>query len=224
MKHLANIRDGSFYFVTDYTQVGEYFVSVLGSCITMVSKNVELKVNLLNKKSKIIKIFGENNLFSYELNNFLFKNKMLQFISGKKYTFVLEIFLDEFSIKPGEVLLDIDFIYDDILTKENIKLNGKYFYKFKDPHFEIANEEYIRSQTYDVIEKALKLKEEGNNNKGQNILEEMEKWLEKYYTGENKSYLEDIKKSKRMLTKKYIDNKDTAAITYLAYKNIFCLI
>ena len=220
MKHLANIRDGSFYFVTDYTQVGEYFVSVLGSCITMVSKNVELKVNLLNKKSKIIKIFGENNLFSYELNNFLFKNKMLQFFSGKKYTFVLEIFLDEFGIKPGEALLDIDFIYDDIITKENIKLNGKYFYKFKDPYFEIGNEEYIRSQTYDVIEKALKLKEEGKNNEGQNILEVMEKWLEKYYTGENKSYLEDIKKSKRMLSKTYLKNKDTAIITYLAYKNV----
>ena len=220
MKHLANIRDGSFYFVTDYTQVGEYFVSVLGSCITMVSKNVELKVNLLNKKSKIIKIFGENNLFSYELNNFLFKNKMLQFFSGKKYTFVLEIFLDEFGIKPGEALLDIDFIYDDIITKENIKLNGKYFYKFKDPYFEIANEEYIKSQTYDVIEKALKLKEDGNNIKGQNILEEMENWLKKYYTGENKSYLEDIQKSKRMLTNTHLNNRDTATITYLAYKNV----
>ena len=70
--------------------------------------------------------------------------------------------------------MDIDFIYDDIITKENIKLNRKYFYKFKDPNFEIANEQYIRSQSYDVIEKALKLKEGGKNNKGQNILEEME--------------------------------------------------
>ena len=220
MKRLANLRDGSFFLVDDYTKVGEYFVSVLGACITMVSKNCELNVKLLDKKSKIIKVFGENNLFSYELNNFLFKNKMLQFISGKKYTFVLEIFLEEFNVKPGDAFLDIEFIYDDILTKENIKLSGKYFYKFKDPNFEKANEEYIRSQTYDAIEKALKLKNEGKNDKGQNILKEMENWLEKYYTGENKSYLEDIKKSKRMLANTYLNNRDSATISHLAYKNI----
>ena len=220
MKRLANLRDGSFFFVDDFTKVGEYFVSVLGGCISMVSNNAELQVKLLDKKCKIMKIFGDNNLFSFNLNNFLFTNKMLQFISGKEYTFVLEIYVDEFNVKPGDNLLDIDFIYVDILTKKNIKLNYKYFYQFKDQNFEKANDEYIRSQTYDVIEKALKLKEEGKNDKGQNILKEMENWLEKYYSGEIKSYLEDIKKTKTMLENVRLKNKDTATITNLVYQNI----
>ena len=73
-----------------------------------------------------MKIFGEKNLYSYKLNNNLFSTKMLQFISGKEYTFVLEILIDEFNVKLGDALLDIEFIYDDILTKDNITLNGKY--------------------------------------------------------------------------------------------------
>ena len=39
MNKLANLRDGSFFFVEDYDKVGEYFVAVLGGCISMISKN-----------------------------------------------------------------------------------------------------------------------------------------------------------------------------------------
>ena len=75
MNRLANLRDGSFFLVDDYNKVGEYFISVLGGCISMISKNAELNVRLLNNKSKIIKIFGENNLYSYELKDFFLKIK-----------------------------------------------------------------------------------------------------------------------------------------------------
>ena len=89
MNKLANLRDGSFFVVEDYNKVGEYFVTVLGGCISMISKNAELNVKLMNDNCKIIKIFGGNNLYSYELKDFLFTTQMLQFIQGKEYTFVL---------------------------------------------------------------------------------------------------------------------------------------
>ena len=211
MNKLANLRDGSFFLVEDYNKVGEYFVSVLGGCISMISKNAQLDVKLINGNCKIVKIFGENNFYSYELNDFLFSTKMLQFISGKEYTFVLEIKVDESKIKPGDILLDINFNYDDILTKEKKVINAKYKWELKDLNFAKANEEYIRSQTYDVLERAIKLRESDKVKEGQKLLKEMREWLEKNYKGENKAFLEDIKKAEPMFENMMYDQR---GITY----------
>ena len=204
MNKLANLRDGSFFLVEDYNKVGEYLVSVLGGCISMISKNSQIEVDLLNQNCKIVKLFGESNLFSYELKQYHFKNKMLQFISGKEYTFVLEIQLDESNIKPGDELLDINFTYEDITTKETIKLNSKYIYQIKDLQFAKANEEYIRSQVYDVLERAVKLRENNQFEQGKKLLKEIEDWIIKNYKGDNKDYLNDIKKSKQMFENNYL--------------------
>ena len=211
MNKLANLRDGSFFLVEDYNKVGEYFVSVLGGCISMISKNAQLDVKLINGNCKIVKIFGENNFYSYELKDFLFSTKMLQFISGKEYTFVLEIKVDESKIKPGDILLDINFNYDDILTKEKKVINAKYKWELKDLNFGKANEEYIRSQTYDVLERAIKLRESDKVKEGQKLLKEMREWLEKNYKGHNKAFLEDIKKAEPMFESMMYDQR---GITY----------
>ena len=198
MNKLANLRDGSFFLVEDYNKVGEYFVSVLGGCISMISKNAEVEVKLLNEKCKIKKIFGANNFYSHELTDLLFKNKMLQFITGKEYTFVLEIFVDESAVKPEDILLEVNFIYDEILSKNQNKLNVKYKYELKDLKFAKANDEYVRSQTYDVLDRVLKLNEENKSEEAKKLLNEMKVWIEKNYKDEYKSYLEDIKKSEQI--------------------------
>ena len=198
MNKLANLRDGSFFLVEDYNKVGEYFVSVLGGCISMISKNAEVEVKLLNEKCKIKKIFGANNFYSHELTDLLFKNKMLQFITGKEYTFVLEIFVDESAVKPEDILLEVNFIYDEILSKNQNKLNAKYKYELKDLKFAKANDEYVRSQTYDVLDRVLKLNEENKSEEAKKLLNEMKVWIEKNYKDEYKSYLEDIKKSEQI--------------------------
>jgi len=198
MNKLANLRDGSFFLVEDYNKVGEYFVSVLGGCISMISKNAEVEVKLLNEKCKIKKIFGANNFYSHELTDLLFKNKMLQFITGKEYTFVLEIFVDESAVKPEDILLEVNFIYDEILSKNQNKLNAKYKYELKDLKFAKANDEYVRSQTYDVLDRVLKLNEDNKSEEAKKLLNEMKVWIEKNYKDEYKSYLEDIKKSEQI--------------------------
>ena len=208
MNRLANLRDGSFFLVEDYNKVGEYFVSVLGGCISMISKNAQLDVKLVNEKCKIEKIFGGSNLYSYESKDLFFTTKMLQFIAGKEYTYALEIQIDESSIKPEDELLDINFIYDDIKTNKKITINTKYNYSIKDLNFAKANEEYIRSQTYDVLEQALKLREENKLDEGKKILKDMREWLEKNYKGDNKNYLEDIKKAEPMFEKIRFEQRD----------------
>ena len=208
MNRLANLRDGTFFLVEDYNKVGEYFVSVLGGCISMISKNAQLDVKLVNEKCKIEKIFGGSNLYSYESKDLFFTTKMLQFITGKEYTYALEIQIDESSIKPEDELLDINFIYDDIKTNKKITINTKYNYSIKDLNFAKANEEYIRSQTYDVLEQALKLREENKLDEGKKILKDMREWLEKNYKGDNKNYLEDIKKAEPMFEKIRYEQRD----------------
>ena len=62
MNRLANLRDGSFYLVEDYNKVGQYFVSVLGGCISMISKNVQLELKILNEKCKNLPEYRKFNL------------------------------------------------------------------------------------------------------------------------------------------------------------------
>ena len=85
MNKLASLRDGSFFLVEDYNKVGEYFVAVLGGCISAISKNCELNIKLLNNDCKIAKIFGKNNLLSRKINDFeLFTFfKLIEFLVRK---------------------------------------------------------------------------------------------------------------------------------------------
>ena len=195
MNKLASIRDGSFFLVEDYNKVAEYFVSVLGGCISVISNKADLNVKLLNDKCAIVKTFGEDNLYSYELKPQYFKTSMLQFICGKEYTFVLEININEQNINLGDELLEVEFEYEDIVQKTKKNKMIKYKYELKDLQFIKANEEYIRSQVYYVLEEALKLKEKNEDEKAKKMLKDMEEWLKKNYHGENKGYLDDITKT-----------------------------
>jgi len=213
MNKLANIRDGSFFLVEDYNKVAEYFVTVLGGCVSVISKKVDLSVTLLNDKCKIIKIFGEDNLYSHELKPLYFKTSMLQFICGKEYTFVLELKIDDANINPGDELLEVEFIYEDIIEKKEIVKKIKYKLELQDMQIEKANEEYIRSQVYFVLEEALKLRENNNNEEAKKMLKNMEDWLKKNYKGKNNSYLEDIIKSQKLFVNEELFN--TRGISYV---------
>ena len=59
MNTLATIRDGSFYFVQEYKKIAEYFINVLGACVSMISEKAKLEIN---SKYKINKIYGLGSL------------------------------------------------------------------------------------------------------------------------------------------------------------------
>ena len=198
MNKLASLRDGSFFLVEDYNKVGEYFVAVLGGCISAISKNCELNIKLLNNDFKIAKIFGKNNFYSYELKDNSFSTKMLQFISGKEYTYVFEIKMDESKIKPGDNLFEVSFKYEDINDQITKTVMSNYKYEIKDLNFAKANEEYIRSYVYDVLEEAIKLRESYKYEEGKKILKDLKDWIKANYKGDNKDYLNDIEKSEKM--------------------------
>ena len=213
MNKLANIRDGSFFLVEDYKKVGEYFVTVLGGCVSVISKSANLSVNLLNKNCKIVKIFGEDNLYSHDLSPKTFKTTMLQFICGKEYTFVLEIKIDDKEVKVGDEILEVRFTYDD-LNNQKVEKTQKYNYQLTDLQIAKANEEYIRSQVYFVLEEALKLREQNKNEESKKMLQNMEKWIKDNYKGNNNTYLEDIKKTMGLFRDEYTFK--TQGISYVS--------
>jgi len=193
---LASLRDGSFYYVENYSNVTEYFACVLGGCISVISQRAELNIKLLNNKCKIVKIFGLENLFEQELKDDFFKTTILQMISGKEYTFVFEVNINENNIKIGDELLDINFMYKDINNNNNVVFkNIKYKYELKSIDYLKANEEYIRSHVYSVLDEIMKLKEKGEKNKAKELLNEIKIWIKKNYKGNNKDLLIDVEKS-----------------------------
>lgn len=205
MNRLANIRDGSFFYVENYQKVSEYFITVLGGIVSVISKNVKINVKLLNSFCEIKKIFGQDNLYSHELVPHIFKTELLQFICGKEYTFVLEIKIDEKNVKIDEDLLYVEVIYKDInLNDKLLKKTYMYKYELTDTKINKANEEYIRSQVYYIIDEALKLRENNKTKEAKDLLSNMEEWLKKNYKGDNKYYLEDIIKSKSLFEDDYI--------------------
>ena len=212
MNKLANIRDGSFFYVQDFKKVSSYFVTVLGGCVSVISQDVKINIKSLNEYCEIVKIFGEDNLYYHELEPHIFKTKILQLLCDKEYTFVLEIKINEKKIKIGDEILLVKVLYN------NMNLNGKlvkkeytYKYKLSEPKIEIANEEYIRSQVYYILDEALKLREKGKNKEAKDLLTNIEDWIKKNYKGNNKFYLEDILKSKSLFDDDYTFEKEGIA-------------
>ena len=114
MNKLANLRDGSFFYVQEFSKVAEYFVSVLGACVSVITKKLDLKLQVLNNDCKIIKAYGAQNLYSHEITDKYFQTTLLQFICGKEYTFVVDVFVDESKVKIGEEILKLEISYEDI--------------------------------------------------------------------------------------------------------------
>ena len=167
MNKLASIRDGSFFYVNNYRKITEYFVSVLGGCISVISKKVDLNLQILNNNCKIMKVFGGDNLYDYNNNDKFFKTSMLQFMCGKEYTFVLEILVDEKNVKFDDEILKVEIIYEDISqNNKKVKKEKKYNYNLKDLQYLKANEEYIRVHVYDILDEALKMKEKNQKFQG----------------------------------------------------------
>ena len=62
-------------------------------------------------------------------------------------------------------------------------------------NYKKANEEYIRSQVYDILAQVMKLRENGEKDKAKEMIDEIKEWINTKYEGDNKDYLIDIEKS-----------------------------
>ena len=195
MNKLANIRDGSFYYVSEYKKIQDYFINVLGGCMSVISNYVLINVN---SYFDLKKVYGEEELYNYNLNDRHFDTELLQFISGKDYTFVLEIDLP-YSIKKGDKMLDVEIKYIDMNGKEVVETKSlNYESKLEVVDLDKVNEEYARSMTYETMKNALKFREENNISKAKSLLTRMREWLYHNYKGKE-TYEYEIRKSLKLI-------------------------
>ena len=209
MSRLANIRDGSFYMIEQLDKVQDYFINALGGCMSVIFNEVKLKIKTLKNNVKIKKIFGIDKLYNYELKDDYFETTILQYISGKEYTFTIEIELPDI-IPINENIFEVELIDDDI------KINNQICkYKIVGGAFSVADEEYLRSKVFDTIDIALKLKEENKNNEMNKILNEMKNWINGNYEGVNKiKYIKKINETLGLFQDNYIfERKGRSIIT-----------
>ena len=193
MNTLATIGDGSFYFVEEYKKVVEYFVNVLGACVSMISEKVKMSIRT---KYKIIKMYGLEDLYKYLLEDKYFETELLQLISGKEYTYVFEMEIPEDS-NDEEDFIDLEFDYKDSKEGNNaIIKNG--IEKMDEALKDKANEEYLRVAVFENIRDAANLREENKKKEAEEKLSNMKDWLNLNYKGKE-NYMADINESLQII-------------------------
>jgi Mg-chelatase subunit ChlD len=180
MSRLANLRDGSFYMVDQLDRVQDYFVNSLGGCMSVIYNEAKLKIKVLKPGMKIKKVFGMDKLYESQLKDDYFETKILQFISGKEYTFTIEVELPDL-ISINDNILEVELIGDS----QSKKQVGKY--QIVGGAFSVADEEYLRSKLFDTLDQALKLKEQNKNVEMNKLLNEMKDWIKTNYEGDKKN-------------------------------------
>jgi hypothetical protein len=124
--------------------------------MSVISNYVKVNVNSI---FPLKKVFGEEELYSYHFNTNHFDTEILQFISGKEYTYVFEVDLPD-NMNDGDKIFDVEIVYVDNNGKE-IKENKDFYYqgKLEVLILEKANEEYVRSMTFETMKNAFNLRE-----------------------------------------------------------------
>ena len=185
MNTLATIRDGSFYFVQEYKKVAEYFINVLGACVSMISDKAKMSIKT---KYKINKIYGLEDLYKYLLQDYYFETELLQVIAGKEYTYVFEIEIPDDKINDND-LIDVEFDYNN--KEGNKMINKNIIENMDETNKEKANEEYLRVVVFENMNDAAQLREKNKKKEAEEKLNNMKNWLNANYTGKE-NYMEDI--------------------------------
>jgi len=215
MSRLASLRDGSFYMIEQLDKVQECFINSLGGCMSVLYNEAKLRIKTLKDNVKIKKIFGMDKLYNYELKDNYFETTILQYISGKEYSFTIEVELPTV-ISINDNIFEVEIIGDDIEKNTNICK-----YNIIEGGFSVADEEYLRSKLFDTIDQALKLKEQNKTTEMNRILNEMKNWIRSKYEGINKiKYLRKIDETMGLIKDNYVfESKGRSRITADIYEN-----
>ena len=193
MNTLATIRDGTFYFVKEYKKVAEYFVNVLGACVSMISEKAKISIKT---RYKIMKMYGLADLYTYSLKDTYFETELLQLIAGKEYTYVFEIEIPENKYDEDD-FIDVEFDYTDNIKGNNV-INKNKIEKMDEKNKEKANEEYLRVVVFESMSDAANLREANKKKEAEDKLSNMKNWLNLNYKGKE-NYMADINGSLELI-------------------------
>ncbi|KAL4450381.1 hypothetical protein ABPG74_009087 [Tetrahymena malaccensis] len=215
MQKIAQIKDGSFYYIENSDQVDEFFINALGGLFSVVAKDLTIKIEI-NRQNELFHKFFQNSYVSKIYGHMWnivkqdqeFIIKINQIFSGVSKDFIFEMTVPKSEIK---VLQDFERNIDTIkvqltaspLESEQTKIlkeNNLVLTLFTENE-QIAQDlemnsnvefNYIRVKAAQAIENAMKYADRNQYKEGQMILSDMLKNIEKSHPN-NKSKLQVLK-------------------------------
>jgi hypothetical protein len=146
-------RDGAFYSInnTEMGKIKDYVLNVIGAMRTTSYNFINMKIQ---SKYNITKIYGANHLSNYNfIDNKIVINEVFQFLTGKEYTYVLEIAIPD-NVEIGEKILTIDVVFTDLYGKKYEASDYLRFYKALGC-FNCYREEYCRVWAMELLEQSI---------------------------------------------------------------------
>lgn len=150
---LANYRDGSYYPVNDFNKAKNSILNIIGGLKTTKYNHVKINVTINNDKFNIRSIFGNkhiSNTPSIPMGK-QFDIEILQFITGKDYTYIFLVDSGDKTIKNGENILKITVEYNDFLTKDKLYDYKILYYSISVNYLDPRKDEMCRVRVFDAI-------------------------------------------------------------------------
>ena len=149
---LSNYRDGSYYPVNDFIKAKNSILNIIGGLKTTKYNHVKINVKINN-------IFNINTIFGYKhisntpsiQNGKQFDIEILQFITGKDYTYIFLVDFGDYEIKNGENILKITVEYNDFFTKEKLSDSKILYYSISVNYLDPRKDEMCRVRVFDAI-------------------------------------------------------------------------
>ena len=153
LAEFADKRDGAFYSIndTDLGKVKDYVLNVIGAMRTTSYNFVNMKIE---SNYNIEKIYGLNHLSNCNIKDKKnINNQIYQFITGKEYTYVLEVSLSP-DIKVGDKILTVYVNFTDVFGNKFESSDYLSFYHAIGC-FNCYREEYCRVLAIEGVENTM---------------------------------------------------------------------
>ncbi|KAL4435511.1 hypothetical protein ABPG74_020287 [Tetrahymena malaccensis] len=216
MQRIAQIKDGSFYYVERNDQVDEFFIDALGGLFSVVAQDINISIKI-NRQNEMFQKFFANPYVSKTYGpmwkvvnkNQEYAIKINQIFQGVSKDFIFEITLPKSDIKALQdfernleiinvelTAIPIDSEYTTKVIKENNLILTLFTQNENVAQDSEINDNvefnYIRVKAASAMEEAIKFADRNQYNEGQAVLIDMLKKIEKSHPN-NKAKLQVIK-------------------------------
>ena len=140
MASISKVRDGSYVFIKEFTEIKQAFVQIYGTLSTVMENRLQLQAQ---SNFRIEKIYGMEDMYQSTLTKtkpYTFNVDLLQVVGGKTYSFVALVDIPKDTPFGTEVL-------NATIVGKNVHAN----YLWDNYFHPAAYEEYIRCIAFTII-------------------------------------------------------------------------
>ena len=186
MTNICKFRDGTFYFIKELATLDEAFCNALGGIISLVAKEVNIKLTNISKNLvggiQIGKVYGD---MWEKLNQKEYRIKISQLMSGISKDYVFEMSIPHIDAEVGDIDRDHEVLEGNFIAKgiDNQNISGECFLRLTllNENEEIPEinenveviENYLRVKASDAIEENMKKADQQKYEEAQKGIDEV---------------------------------------------------